>query len=99
MIERGCILCDGPNLLVEHLPEDLVRNLTRTSVNAVEPMEGSAEQPRHSSAVSSPVKDERQELLDALEQAGGNKSKAARLLSIDRSTLYRKMKRLDIQTA
>jgi transcriptional regulator of acetoin/glycerol metabolism len=43
------------------------------------------------------VKDERQELLDALAQAGGNKSEAARLLSIDRSTLYRKMKRLDIQ--
>ena len=99
VMERGCILCDGPNLLVEHLPEDLVRNLTRTSVNEVEPMEGSVAQPRHRSGVSSPVKDERQELLDALEQAGGNKSKAARLLSIDRSTLYRKMKRLDIQTA
>ncbi len=99
VMERGCILCDGPNLLVEHLPEDLVRNLTRTSVNEAGPMEGSVEQPRHSSAVSSTVKDERQELLDALEQAGGNKSKAARLLSIDRSTLYRKMKRLEIQTA
>ena len=99
VMERGCILCDGPNLLVEHLPEDLVRNLTRTSVNEAGPMEESVEQPRHRSGVSSPVKDERQELLDALEQAGGNKSKAARLLSIDRSTLYRKMKRLDIQTA
>ncbi len=35
--------------------------------------------------------DERQRIIDALQKAGGNKAKAARLLQIDRKTLYNKM--------
>jgi two-component system response regulator HydG len=44
-----------------------------------------------------PYISEKDELIDALKRARGNKSKAARMLNIDRSTLYRKMQRLDIQ--
>jgi transcriptional regulator of acetoin/glycerol metabolism len=35
-------------------------------------------------------------IIAALQKSGGNKAKAARLLSIDRSTLYRKLKELQI---
>lgn len=42
-------------------------------------------------------KNEESLLLDALEKAHGNKSKAARLLSIDRKTLYNKLKQYNIK--
>lgn len=40
--------------------------------------------------------DERQRIAAALQQTGGNKSKAARLLGIDRKTLYNKLERLGL---
>lgn len=42
-------------------------------------------------------KNEESLILDALEKAKGNKSKAARYLSIDRKTLYNKLKQYDIK--
>lgn len=42
-------------------------------------------------------KNEESLILDALEKANGNKSKAARLLSIDRKTLYNKLKQYGIK--
>ncbi|MBQ4819782.1 sigma-54 dependent transcriptional regulator [Aquimarina sp. MMG016] len=39
---------------------------------------------------------EQELILDALERANGNKAKAARMLSIDRKTLYNKLKQYDI---
>jgi transcriptional regulator with PAS, ATPase and Fis domain len=38
-------------------------------------------------------KSEEMQIAEALKATGGNKSKAAKLLGFDRSTLYRKMKR------
>ena len=43
-------------------------------------------------------RDEKGEILSALEKTGGNKAKAARLLGIDRKTLYRKIERLRLTT-
>ncbi|WP_378186268.1 sigma-54-dependent transcriptional regulator [Aquimarina sp. W85] len=41
-------------------------------------------------------RNEQELILDALEKANGNKAKAARMLSIDRKTLYNKLKQYDI---
>jgi len=43
-----------------------------------------------------PYISEEEEIIDILKRARGNKTKAARLLHINRSTLYRKMQRLGI---
>lgn len=42
-------------------------------------------------------KNEESLILDALEKANGNKSKAARILAIDRKTLYNKLKQYNIK--
>lgn len=42
-------------------------------------------------------KNEQEMILDALEKTNGNKSKAAKLLSIDRKTLYNKLKQYGIK--
>jgi transcriptional regulator with PAS, ATPase and Fis domain len=42
--------------------------------------------------------DEQKEILKALEKTAGNKARAARLLGMDRKTLYRKIERYNITT-
>lgn len=43
--------------------------------------------------------DEREDILRMLKQTGGNKAKAARLLDIDRKTLYRRMQKYGLSTS
>lgn len=47
---------------------------------------------QNASAPLKPVSDEKERIRQAIEQAEGNISKAARILGIDRSTIYRRMK-------
>ena len=84
VIERGCVLCDGSNLLLEHLPDDLVQR-GLLSAEAADLSALQLGQQQHSSeptasAKNSPI-DERRALLDALHQSNGNKSRAAKLLT------------------
>ena len=91
VMERGCVLCDGQNLLVEHLPDDLAYKGLSSPSDDIREL---GKQPEDVMKVEEP--DAKQALVNALELAGGNKSKAAKLLSIDRSTLYRRMRRFQI---
>ncbi len=52
--------------------------------------------PRHGGDILSLENQERQAILSALERAGGNKSKAARILGIHRNSLLRRMARLGV---
>jgi DNA-binding NtrC family response regulator len=69
---------------VEHLPRWLVAN------DRPQPRE-SDESGEHSLEIV-----ERRHIERALAAAGGNKAEAARLLGIDRTTLYRKLVRLGL---
>ena len=79
IIDYAFVLCPGGQILPQHLPSSLQHPGVRT---------GAAKR-RHSAAGP---KDERQRLLQALSQAGGKMTEAARLLGVSRVTLWKRLK-------
>ena len=108
VIERAAILCRGTAILPEHLPMELKGNYKSVAFSAKavsgaqsEPViEPSVPAPTAPPAGPSLPKTgdmslqemERIHIIQVLEQNGGNKSKAARILQISRSTLREKLK-------
>lgn len=74
-IEHAFVLCQGELITTEHLSPDLISQAKVTP---------------SSSATVSP-EEERDALIAALSQAGGNKTAAAKLLGMSRRTIYRKL--------
>lgn len=85
-IEHAFVLCRETVIKVDNLPADFVQNAHSLVPPSVvnKPMAHSDES-------------EKGKILEALTKAGGNKAKAARLLNIDRSTLYRKIDRYRLE--
>jgi DNA-binding NtrC family response regulator len=84
-IERGVALTQGKTLDIEHLPQ----NLGSLSVRVFKP---------EMAATPTTLKEqEREHILQALKLANGNRTQAARLLGIDRVSLWRKLKKLGIE--
>ncbi|MFD2517112.1 sigma-54-dependent transcriptional regulator [Salinimicrobium flavum] len=82
VVKRAVLLSEGDYITPAVLPQE-VRRSSRE------------EQPEASYSLFK-NKNEQELILDALEKTHGNKSKAARLLSIDRKTLYNKLKQYGI---
>ena len=99
-IERAVVLSDGPAVTLDDLPSEVRQPSRRRSRNAVRlPAVVTS---RNSSAGPDGVDEEDdpefiafeyQRLEDALAGAGGNKSEAARLLGIPRSTFFSRLKK------
>ena len=81
-VERAVALSDG-TVRVEHLPERV-----RAAAGATNDPEG---------AVPTLDEVERRHILGVLERTDGNKARAAELLGIDLSTLYRKLRRYETE--
>ena len=98
VIERACVLCNGATIASEQLPHEIVHQIPMNRPNASPLRQGgefqSPDQPLYPDPYQGNSIESR--IIAALRKSGGNKAKAARLLSIDRSTLYRKLKELKI---
>lgn len=77
VLEHAFILCRQEAIALEHLPQQLKQYV--------------AKRPPADEPVT--AEDEQAMILRALEKTAGNKAKAARLLHMDRKTLYRKLEK------
>jgi DNA-binding NtrC family response regulator len=80
-IERGVALAQGETLDLEHLPQHLGRLTVRVFTPAI------------AAAPATLEAQEKEHILNALAAAKGNRSEAARMLGIDRVSLWRKLKK------
>lgn len=87
-VKRGVLLCPGEQIDVSHLPPDVIHydhNGHDHHQDMGTDLKGAA------------VEAEKDAILKALDECRGNKSKAAKLLNIDRKTLYNKLKSYGIK--
>jgi DNA-binding NtrC family response regulator len=98
-IERACILCQDATISTEHLPEDIIKE-PQTDPPHILPGPQCTDEPQRVKVSQNNLTEQEQQdtagIISALKKAGGNKAKAARILKVDRSTLYRKMRELHI---
>lgn len=79
VIEYAFVVCDGPVISKEHLMPSL---LTQEVIK-----------PKPLFPPKSSSQEEKQIILKALEESGGNRTKAAKMLGYSRVTLWKKMKK------
>jgi two-component system response regulator HydG len=85
VVKRGVLLSEGNVLEEDVLPEEIKYGISRS------------DGPTDDSLKSVANHAERDRILSVLSQTGNNKSKAAKILNIDRKTLYNKLKLFDIK--
>jgi transcriptional regulator of acetoin/glycerol metabolism len=99
VIERACVLCNDAVLQLKHLPEELQSPSVKEDLSTSVLIPPSTPQSTLIEAVPTDpqYQSEDEKIINALRQANGNRAKAAKLLGIARSTLYRQMDRYNIK--
>ena len=91
-IERLVTLVDGDVIDIHHLPSTMREKEMSNEKELVVQPQSLLEEARNNGN-----KREKEVIIQALKNAGGNKSKAAEILGIHRTTLYQKLKKHRIQ--
>ncbi len=91
MIERAVLLCGGGAIQPEHLPLDKLR----TGAITKSPSAARGLRATDNLAPAPTPSNVEQDLVQALEQAGGNQTRAAQLLGISRRTLVNRLNALE----
>lgn len=84
VIKRCVLLSQTDEVEIDTLPEEIVYGGEVSEENSKDSLRGAAHEA------------ERERILEVLAETGNNKSKAARILNIDRKTLYNKLKNYNI---
>ncbi len=102
VIERACLLADGPYLTDTDIANCLPHESYRPSPDAVA---AASQAPRSTAPAWAEHPEppllatvERDHILRALQHARGNKKAAARLLGVSRRALYRRLERLGLES-
>jgi transcriptional regulator with PAS, ATPase and Fis domain len=86
ILEHAFVMCEEDSIGIRHLPPDLLEHGV-----------GATPRPARSGGDSSLLsRAEAKAIQEALDSTGGNRSEAARLLGISRTTLWRKMRKLGL---
>lgn len=93
VMERACVFCNDSTIMIEDFSREIFENKRHKEFLAVKQNE-SADQEDFATMQTNEPEPER--IIRVLKQVGGNKAKAARMLGIDRSTLYRKVRLYNI---
>ena len=92
VIERALSLCTGARITSEHLPEGILGERTKSEPKPSEmPVRG--DEPLHLAVNYA----EREQLIEALRRTRGNRTEAAALLNIHRTTLYYRLKKFGVR--
>lgn len=94
IMERACVLCNNSTVTTDHLSHELAESIHDTPVHAQVEHSLAGEQIQPEPPIESESEQDR--IVRLLIKCSGNKAKAARMLGIDRSTLYRKMRLYNI---
>ena len=93
-IERAAVLTDGETIVVEDLPVEIRSGANRpVTVSPTETVKPPDPELGNRLAPAPSMGDEREGLLAALQNSGGNKARAARSLGIPRSTFFSKLQK------
>ncbi|MBI5557121.1 MAG: sigma 54-interacting transcriptional regulator [Deltaproteobacteria bacterium] len=90
IVERACVLCSGLTITLANLPLEL------QSQESSDKKEDESIASFQAKINAEGPDNEEERILTTLKVTYGNKAQAARILGIDRSTLYRKIRQFDI---